>query len=243
MRDTPLHADSNATKGVEINAEETTATTPDDHIEDDARGGNRAPSNGATSAGATGADENVEETAAEATRKDASDACATHAGGDADADAEVRELKEQVTQLTAQLTEAKNQQLRAQADLENFRRRTRKEKEELLKYAALPVVKGLLPALDNLERAIAAGKDANATDASGLLEGVKMVNRQILDILAAEGLAPIAAVGEPFNPEFHEAVMQVASDEHEPGIVVEEFQKGYQLKDRVIRPAMVKVSN
>lgn len=238
-RDTPLHADSNATKGVEINAEETTATTPDDHIEDDARGGNRAPSNGATSAGATGADENVEETAAEATCKDASDACATHAGGDADA--EVRELKEQVTQLTAQLSEAKNQQLRAQADLENFRRRTRKEKEELLKYAALPVVKGLLPALDNLERAIAAGKDA--TDASGLLEGVEMVNRQILDILAAEGLAPIAAVGEPFNPEFHEAVMQVASDAHEAGIVVEEFQKGYQLKDRVIRPAMVKVSN
>lgn len=150
------------------------------------------------------------------------------------------DLHAQISALEAELEEMKNRFLRAQADLENFRRRTRKEKEEQLKYASLPIIKALLPALDNLERALSAGAEASSTD--GLVEGVEMVNRQILSILEQEGLQRIPAVGEPFNPEFHEAVMQVESDEFDSGIVVEELQKGYQLKDRVIRPAMVKVS-
>lgn len=153
---------------------------------------------------------------------------------------EAAALQAEVSKLEAQLNDMKNRYLRAQADLDNFRRRTRKEKEEQAKYASLSVIKALLPALDNLERALNAGRETDSSD--GLIQGVEMVNRQILDTLEQEGLKPIPAVGEPFNPEYHEAVMQVQSDEHEAGIVVEELQKGYQLKDRVIRPSMVKVS-
>lgn len=131
--------------------------------------------------------------------------------------------------------------LRAQADFDNFRRRTRQEKEEFAKYASLKVIEQLLPVVDNLERALNAGKDSN--DYEALLKGVEMISRQLDQTLASEGLQAMNAVGQPFNPEFHQAIMQVESDEHEEGIVVEEIQKGYMLKDKVLRPAMVKVSS
>lgn len=168
---------------------------------------------------------------------------ADSAGGDEvdEREQEIERLKAKVNELQGRLEEVENRYLRAQADLENIRKRTRKEKEELLKYASQPVIETLLPALDNLERAITAGRDSRSAD-DGLAKGVEMVYRQILDLLAQEGLKPIRAVGEPFNPEFHEAVMQEESDEHASGTVIEELQKGYQLKDRVIRPSMVKVS-
>lgn len=153
----------------------------------------------------------------------------------------LEELERHVSKLERELSEMKDRYLRAQADLENFRRRTRKEKEEQAKYAALPVVKALLPALDNLERALDAARSENASS-DGLGQGVEMVTKQMFDILKEFGLESIPSVGEPFNPEFHEAVMTVESEEHESGTVVEELQKGYLLKDRVIRPAMVKVS-
>ncbi|AQS55342.1 nucleotide exchange factor GrpE [Novibacillus thermophilus] len=153
----------------------------------------------------------------------------------------LEELEKHVSKLERELSEMKDRYLRVQADLENFRRRTRKEKEEQAKYAALPVVKALLPALDNLERALDAARSENASS-DGLGQGVEMVTKQMFDILKEFGLESIPSVGEPFNPEFHEAVMTVESEEHESGTVVEELQKGYLLKDRVIRPAMVKVS-
>ncbi|WP_282941441.1 nucleotide exchange factor GrpE [Paenibacillus sp. RC67] len=131
--------------------------------------------------------------------------------------------------------------IRAQADFDNFRRRTRQEKEEFAKYASLKVVEQLLPVVDNFERALAASKDSNDYDA--LLKGVEMIFRQLDQALANEGLKAMDAVGQPFNPEFHQAIMQVESDEYEEGIVVEEVQKGYMLKDKVLRPAMVKVSS
>lgn len=161
-------------------------------------------------------------------------------GPEGEKNGQAADLENHISELQSELAEMKNRYLRAQADLENFRRRTRKEKEEQAKYAALPLIKALLPALDNLQRALAHSRDGNSTD--GLAKGVEMVNRQIFDILEQEGLKPIPAVGEPFNPEYHDAVMQVESDEYESGTVVEELQKGYQLRDRVIRPAMVKVS-
>ncbi|WP_028549200.1 nucleotide exchange factor GrpE [Paenibacillus sp. UNC451MF] len=131
--------------------------------------------------------------------------------------------------------------LRAQADFDNFRRRTRQEKEEFAKYASLKVVEQLLPVVDNFERALAASKDSK--DYDSLLKGVDMIFRQLDQVLGNEGLKAMDAVGQPFNPEFHQAIMQVESDEHEEGIVVEEVQKGYMLKDKVLRPAMVKVSS
>ncbi|MFD2116142.1 nucleotide exchange factor GrpE [Paenibacillus yanchengensis] len=131
--------------------------------------------------------------------------------------------------------------LRVQADYDNFRRRTMKEKEELGKYASMKLVEQLLPVLDNFERAIAAAATNN--DYDSLAKGVDMIFRQFAQTMEQEGLKPMETVGEPFNPEYHQAIMQVESDEYEEGIVVEEVQKGYILKDKVLRPAMVKVSS
>lgn len=142
--------------------------------------------------------------------------------------------------LQAKADEYQQRFLRAQADFENFRRRTRIEKVEAAKYRAASLIEQLLPVLDNFERAIATSKDTQ--DFEGLLKGIEIVYRQILQALEQEGLEHIVAEGEPFNPEFHEAVVQVESEEHEEGIVVEEIQKGYILKDKVLRASMVKVS-
>lgn len=131
--------------------------------------------------------------------------------------------------------------LRTQADFDNFRRRTQKEKEEFAKYASLKLIEQLLPVVDNFERALAASKDNK--DYDSLAKGVDMIFRQLDQVLTSEGLQPMQTVGTPFNPEFHQAIMQVESEEHEEGIVVEEVQKGYLLKDKVLRPAMVKVSS
>jgi len=149
--------------------------------------------------------------------------------------------QQEIEKLKLQADEHHQRLLRAQADFDNFRSRTRQEKEEFAKYASLKVVEQLLPVVDNFERALAAGKDSNDYDA--LIKGVDMIFRQLDQVLAAEGLTRMETVGQPFNPEFHQAVMQVESDEHEEGIVVEELQKGYLLKDKVLRPAMVKVSS
>ena len=129
-----------------------------------------------------------------------------------------------------------NRLQRLQADFENFRRRVNKEKEEFHKYASESLICSLLPILDNFERAIAAGEGGN------LLSGVEMIFRQLKEILEKEGLCSIQAVKTEFDPNRHEAVMTVENDEHPDNTVIEEFQKGYLLKDKVIRPAMVKVS-
>lgn len=136
-----------------------------------------------------------------------------------------------------------NQQrfLRAQADFDNFRRRTLKEKEELGQYASMKLIGQLLPVVDNFERAVAAAS-VNG-DFESLAKGVDMIFRQLEQTLEQEGLKAMNVVGEPFNPEFHQAIMQVDSDEHEEGIILEEVQKGYILKDKILRPAMVKVSS
>ncbi|GKS10197.1 nucleotide exchange factor GrpE [Paenibacillus chitinolyticus] len=136
--------------------------------------------------------------------------------------------------------ESQQRLLRAQADFDNFRRRTRQEKEEFAKYASLKLIEQMLPVIDNFDRALVSSRETQ--DFEALTKGIEMVYRQLGQVVTQEGLTPIEAVGQPFNPEFHQAIMQVESDEHEEGIVVEEVQKGYMLKDKVIRPSMVKVS-
>jgi molecular chaperone GrpE len=131
--------------------------------------------------------------------------------------------------------------LRAQADFDNFRRRSRQEKEEFAKYASSKLIEQLLPVVDSFERALATGKETTDTDA--LFKGVDMIFRMLSQVLEQEGLKSIEAVGQPFNPDFHQAIMTVESDEHEEGIVIEEIQKGYNLKDKILRPSMVKVSS
>ncbi|MFD0692847.1 nucleotide exchange factor GrpE [Paenibacillus sp. GCM10027628] len=146
----------------------------------------------------------------------------------------------ELDQLRMQSDENYQRFLRVQADFDNFRRRSRAEKEDFAKYASLKVIEQLLPVVDNFDRALSSSKEAKDFDA--LVKGLDMTFRQLDQVLTQEGLKPIEAVGQPFNPEFHQAIMQVESEEHEEGIVVEELQKGYMLKDKVIRPAMVKVS-
>lgn len=160
----------------------------------------------------------------------------SEAEGKAAEEAQGAELKE----ARAQAEELQQRLLRAQADFDNFRRRTVKEKEELAQYASSKLVTELLPVLDNFERALAAAQ--TGSEEQSFVKGVDMIFRQLTQVLEQEGVKAMNAVGEPFNPEFHQAIMQVESEEHEEGIVVEEVQKGYMLKDRVLRPAMVKVS-
>lgn len=146
-----------------------------------------------------------------------------------------------LAELTKLAEENQQRYLRVQADFDNFRRRTMKEKEELGQYASMKLVTQLLPVVDNFDRAVTSA--ATNKDYESLAKGVEMIFRQFEQILDSEGVKAIAAVGEPFNPEFHQAIMQVDSEEYEEGIVVEEVLKGYMMKDKVLRPAMVKVSS
>ncbi|WP_411898442.1 nucleotide exchange factor GrpE [Paenibacillus spiritus] len=147
---------------------------------------------------------------------------------------------EESRRLQALVEESQGRLLRVQADYDNFRRRTQKEKEELAQYATAKLVTELLPVLDNFERALATAPAGSESEA--FAKGVNMIFRQLDGVLKSEGLTVMEAAGQPFNPEFHQAIMQVESEEHEEGIVTEEVQKGYLLKDKVLRPAMVKVS-
>ncbi|KWX76937.1 nucleotide exchange factor GrpE [Paenibacillus jilunlii] len=147
---------------------------------------------------------------------------------------------EEAKRLQELADEYQGRALRVQADFDNFRRRTQKEKEELAQYATSKLVGELLPVLDNFERAIATAPATPEFEAFN--KGVSMIFQQLEGVLKSEGLAAMETVGQPFNPEYHQAIMQVESEEHEEGIVTEEVQKGYLLKDKVLRPAMVKVS-
>lgn len=161
---------------------------------------------------------------------------------DTTSEAPVEEVvtRAELERVQAQADDQTQRLLRAQADFDNFRRRTQKEKEDLAKYASAGLITELIPVIDNFERAMATKPDS--PELESFTKGVDMIFRQLSDVLKSTGLTPMETVGQPFNPEFHQAVMQVESDEHEEGIVVEELQKGYILKDKVIRPAMVKVS-
>lgn len=147
---------------------------------------------------------------------------------------------ERLQALAEEANLARSLALRAQADLENYRKRTQRELAEERRYAALPVVRDLLPALDNLQRAIDAGQ--NVDDLSAMLQGVEMVAAQIGEILERHGASPIVALEQPFDPNQHEAIQQMPSTDHPPMTVIDEVERGYKLHERVIRPSKVIVS-
>lgn len=152
------------------------------------------------------------------------------------------EMTERIGQLEQELAakeEMAQQYIRLQADFDNFRKRARQEKEDTAKFAICDGLTGLLPVLDNLERALAGGKDC--AEAKDFVVGVEMVYRQLLDTLQNLGLEVIPAVGEPFDPQWHEAIAMVEGEPEQSGIIVEELQKGYRFKDKLLRPSMVKV--
>jgi molecular chaperone GrpE len=150
------------------------------------------------------------------------------------------EEQQRIQELESKLDELSQKNLRLQADYDNFRRRTREEQAASLKYKSQSLLEQLLPALDNFERALKT--EASNEQAKTLIQGMEMVYRQLADALKQEGLTEVPSVGEKFDPNMHQAVMQVENSEYESNTVIEELQKGYMLKDRVIRPAMVKVN-
>ncbi|GAA1370810.1 nucleotide exchange factor GrpE [Peribacillus frigoritolerans] len=153
---------------------------------------------------------------------------------------ELQLAQEKIAELEAKIEEMDNRYLRLQADFDNSRRRAKLDMEAAQKYRVQSIASDLVEALDNFERATKI--EAENEQTKSLLSGMEMVYKAITGALAKEGIEPISSVGEEFDPRLHQAVMQVQDENFGSNIVVEEFQKGYLLKDRVIRPAMVKVN-
>ena len=130
--------------------------------------------------------------------------------------------------------------LRLAAEFDNYKRRAQRDQSDGIRFANEKFFKDLLPIMDNLDRAIKCGSDQ--TGNGGLLEGVELTNKQFLETLTKFGVRQISSVGELFDPTMHQAVAQVESETAEPNTVVEEFQKGYFLHERILRPAMVTVA-
>lgn len=148
-------------------------------------------------------------------------------------------LEDELVSMKEQVEESENKYLKLYAEFENFKRRNRQEAELNSKYKDQKFAENLLPVIDNLERALAIdGTDESFT---ALNKGVEMVYKNLVETLEKHDIKAIDALNQPFDPNFHQAVMTEATDS-ESDIVIEEFQKGYILKDRVIRPTMVKVS-
>ncbi|WP_192035865.1 nucleotide exchange factor GrpE [Halomonas sp. YLGW01] len=164
---------------------------------------------------------------------------------EAQADAEVIEnaeadvLAAKVEELEESLKEAKDQQLRAAAEAQNVRRRAEQDVDKARKFALEKFVKELLPVVDSLEKALEAMEDG-ASDAHR--EGVSMTLKMQIDVLGKFGVEQVDPQGEPFDPQFHEALTMVPSPDVEPNSVIEVMQKGYLLNGRLVRPAMVVVS-
>lgn len=131
--------------------------------------------------------------------------------------------------------------LRERAELENFRKRMQREKEDLVRFANENLLREILTVVDNLERAIEHARK-NEETVQGLLEGVEMTLSQCQKLLEKFGVTPVVAVGEPFDPTWHEAMGQLESAEHPANTVLQEMQKGYVLNDRLLRPALVLIS-
>ncbi|QWQ38588.1 nucleotide exchange factor GrpE [Gemella sp. zg-570] len=150
-------------------------------------------------------------------------------------------LEAKVLKLEEEVKSSEDKYLRLYAEFENFKKRKNQEIETNNKYKSQKLISEILPSLDNLERALASTQETEAN--SGLLKGVQMVYEGLQKALSSEGVELIEATGKEFDPNFHQAVMQDSDSQKEEGIVLETFQKGYKLKDRVIRPAMVKVNS
>ena len=139
-----------------------------------------------------------------------------------------------------ELLAAQDKYLRLAAEFENYKRRSQRDLSESIKFANESLLKNLLPVIDNLERAIKCGKDAGMVNA--VMEGVELTHKSFLETVEKLGLRQISSAGQPFDPSRHQAVAQVESDTHDANMVVEEYQKGYFLHDRILRPAMVTVA-
>lgn len=164
------------------------------------------------------------------------------------AEPEVEVLEEEKPDPTAELEKLKEELsakddrfLRLQADFDNFRKRTAKEKSELAAVIEQAFLKDLLPLLDNLSRATEAAEKADNNDVEILRKGIEMIRQETVAVMGKHGLEPIDTQGQPFDPNYHQAVGTVKDDTKQDGIIAAEFQRGYIARGRVIRPSMVQV--
>lgn len=163
-------------------------------------------------------------------------------GEQADEAAETQpDWQAQINALTQEKSSLYDQLLRRQAEFENFRRRVDRERADTQQRARVEILLELLPVVDNLERAMSSFQ-ATGADAESLKHGVELIHKQFKDALTKLGLQPVEAVGQDFDPHLHEAVTMEPTDEHKENTVIEEFQRGYKLGDRLLRPAKVKVA-
>ena len=161
-------------------------------------------------------------------------------GEDQKKNGEIEALRIKLEEKEKEAKENYDRFLRIAADLENFKKRAVKEKEDYLKFANEDLIKAILPFVDNLERAISHAEKVQ--DTGVMIEGVRLTIQQIHQALNRFGLSSFESVGKPFDPAMHEAMLVVETDQKEPNQVVEEFQKGYMLNERLLRPATVSVS-
>lgn len=179
--------------------------------------------------------ETVEEVAEEAT----AEATEGEAPGDSE-DAECAEAEETVKDKKQEkIDELEDKVKRQLAEFENFRKRTEKEKATMFEAGAKSVIEKILPVIDNFERGLASTKEEDKTNPH--VEGMNMIYKQLMTELEKLEVKPIEAVGQEFNPDFHNAIMQVESDEYESGVIAQELLKGYTYRDSVIRHSMVAV--
>lgn len=155
-------------------------------------------------------------------------------------EAEEREEVDPLEQATKEAKENRDRWMRAVAELENFRKRTAHERSRLQKYRHEELLRDLLPVVDNIERAVHHSSETGESD--GLVEGIHMIVGMFRDVLDRYGVKEIKALGEPFDPSFHEAIARVPSPDTSPNTVVEQMEKGYMYHDRLLRPARVVVS-
>jgi molecular chaperone GrpE len=158
----------------------------------------------------------------------------------ADPPAQMAALQEQLANKDKEIAELKDKYLRALADTDNIRKRMRQQSEDTVRLQRETLLRDLLPITDNLERAVDAARGGG--NGKPIVEGVEMVLRSLLDFLRNNGVSPRDSVGQPFDPQFHEAVDHVESGEHPPNTVISEFHRGYQVGERVLRPARVAVA-
>lgn len=156
------------------------------------------------------------------------------------ADSELESLRQEIAAKEADAKSNYDRYLRQVAEFENLKRRTAREREDVSRFANEAIIKDLLAVVDNLERAIAHASGGG--NGKSIVEGVEMVLKGFLDVLSKHGVTQISAVGQPFDPAKHEAIAQVESSAHQPNSVVEELHKGYTLRDRLLRPALVSVA-
>jgi molecular chaperone GrpE len=154
----------------------------------------------------------------------------------------IKEDSLQINELNEKIKDLEERILRNQAEMMNFKRRKEEETEQFLKYANMELIREILPILDNFERAINMDDDNPDDEVSRFLEGFKMIYDKLKQVLFNSGVEEIEALGNKFDPNFHEAVMTEEDETQEEGTVLEVLQKGYKLEGRIIRPAMVKVN-